>query len=181
MVPRPGARVRSWVCVGCGAVYFGTAPADDTAPHNRYGNLAGINYLLQPSRDLTPPPSLEEFLRLPQEDVPDWREMRAYDRFASNAQVPMAPLDDSFRVVGESVLVQVSDISTGGIGIRLRDDLPAPHLYFMLPRADGTQLRLIASVVRRRRRAHAYELGAQWTFRVADHFGIADSVEACRS
>lgn len=175
-MPREGTKTFSWACVGCGAVYFGTQPASDKSLSTN-GNLASVNYLIDPRRDLTPPSSFAHSANLASSGMPNWRELRAYERFVVSAQVPAAPLDEHFRIIGESVLVQVHDISKGGIRVMLRDELAAPHLYLMLPRADGTQLRLIASVVRRERQVNSHVIGAKWVCRVADHVGIAASVE----
>lgn len=175
--PRESVEAYAWTCVKCRTVYVGTFEPIGASYRREKAGLRACNLLLKTPPHATPSLEHQMYFRSSGESIREGPERREEKRTSSGSQICVLRLDNDFRVLGDSIRAQVKDISQSGIGLQFETDPMASYLYVVLPMTRVVQFRFLAQVVRCKRHALAYEIGAKWFCRVNRHEGNVQAVE----
>lgn len=153
---------KTWVCEGCGAVYFGKQ-------QSQAAGAFPADFALTPSQDVTLPPAVDRAFDLSWERKQAGSERRLHPRYKVTLPAVVVPLDKRLTIVDDPVRLRTLDISKGGLCLKHITCVELPFLYVDFRMADRPRVRMLAEVVRCLEREGAYEIGCKFVSRVAAH------------
>lgn len=96
------------------------------------------------------------------------REMRAQKRFDLGEPMLLMPLDENFEPIGETVEVVARNISTGGVGVLHTRSITAKFAAVQLSMPNGSELKMIAEVLRSTPTGMFYDVGMRFVAKIDD-------------
>jgi hypothetical protein len=172
--PTPNARVSTWLCKTCGAIYFGSEDGGagccgvtrcEADANDASGARFKVN--MEAASPPIPPKNVQRLIKslVPGEYTgPD---RRAHKRYPVTVPVVVLPLTSDFRIDGEPIQMTTVNISLGGAALMYTRFLDAPYLALDFSIAGVELLQVILKVLRVHSTGPVYEMAGQFISRLS--------------
>ena len=155
-----------WVCAGCGATY--PSVLDEVSPPEIFENVRPAKFVFDRSRLIQPSEAVAEAITKLAGEPYKGPERRAAPRRSFVAEVPVIPVDDHFRPLGDPFLVLTRDISSRGLSFVHNQAIYTKHLVVELPAGSGKGIQVAVEIVRCRAIGSLYEIGGKFVEKFTD-------------
>ena len=165
-VVAPGDEARIWECATCGASY---AAVVEVVESEMVGKVRPGRLCFDRSMLSDPPAAMLAFVQqMKIDDDPKWVQQRTSVRHALHIPVPVQPMDEDYRFVGEPFLALSSDVSTGGIFLVHTRAVAEPFLAVELSPTEGQKTHLVLEMLRCQPLLRFYEIAGRFGARIVD-------------
>ena len=165
--PTPESPVSTWLCRTCGAVYFGSAAQAGVRPAEAQQLVDAVTVQLEAHMESVPPAQVRRLVKALHPNAYTGPERREDVRYPVSVPVVAVPLSHDFRIDGDAIRMTTANVSLGGAALVHTRFSNAPFYALDFTAAGIDLLQVVLRVLRVRNLGLAYEIGGQFTSRVA--------------
>ena len=159
-LPEPEEAADNWVCAGCGTAYY--AIVDETSPPELLQNVRPRKIEFKYDDLVHATEEIEQFVGSLNLGTESSVEKRTANRRVFHAAIPVQPVDENFRPLGEVFMAVTHDISVTGLCMFYNRAVEDEYLAVELDAAGGQTLQVVIRVCRCRPMGRFYQIAGEF-------------------